>query len=133
MPEKPDDWRRLAQLTATVFDSAANRMKQLQRRETTLRATLAALEADRRSAFDLLGNPAEDPAQRAGAGVLWQQWIDRRRSALNAELARTLVQIDIARTGLARAYGRHQATDDLARRAAKAHQARHESMKERGW
>lgn len=133
MTEKPADWNGLVLVTATVFDAAANRMDQLRRREAMLRATLDALEADRRSAADLLSEAPEDPAQRARARVLWQQWIDKRRAALNAELARTLVQIDIARTAFARAYGRHQAAEELARRARKAHRAMRDAQRERGW
>lgn len=132
MTENAGDWARLSQITETVFEAAATRMAQLRQREAVLRATLSALEAERKTGADPASLPLDDPAQRAGAAVLWLQWIDKRRSKLNAELARTLVQIDISRTALLRAHGRHQATEHLAREAEKTMRTKRELRREQG-
>ena len=129
MTASSDEWAALAHLTGMTFEVAQARMALLRQRETALRATLRALESDRKSRP--VGD--DDPAQRAGADVLWQQWVDRRRTALNGELARTLAQMDAARASLARAHGRHQVTDSLAEQATKAARDARERRSDRGW
>ncbi len=125
------DWAALARLTGTTFDAAQARMALFRQRELALRATMAALESDRKTRAEAA--IAGDPAQRAGADVLWQQWVDRRRAALNMELARTLAQIEAARSTLARAHGRHQVTASLAKDATKTARDRRERRLEQGW
>ena len=129
MTGRPEEWAALARLTGTTFEVAQARMALLRQRETALRATLRALETDRKARP--VGD--DDPAQRAGADVLLQQWVDRRRTALNGELARTLAQMDAARASLARAHGRHQVTDSLAQNATKAARDARERRFEQGW
>lgn len=121
----------MARLTGTVFDSVAGRMALLRQRESALRSTLAALDTDRKARA--ISMQTGDPAQRAGADLLWQHWIDKRRSALNAEMARTFVQIETIRAELARAHGRHEVTQRLARQALDADRAAREAKWERGW
>jgi hypothetical protein len=133
MTKDDQDWRALEDLTSTVFEAAAGRMEFLRRRETALRDTIASLERQKLTRAAETEAAADDPAARAGADVRWHQWIDRRRSQLNLELARTLVQVDAARQSLRQAHGRHQATAELARRRAVDGRAHRDKQAERGW
>lgn len=126
---RSSDWRDLESLTGLAFEAAQQKMVSLRNRETQIRETLAAIL---RSGPEQSGSSDHDlPALRAGAETLWQQWVDRRRSDLNLELARTLVQIDAARTALSVAHGRHQATQDIARSEHKARVRAQEKRSER--
>jgi hypothetical protein len=109
------EWDELVRLTTISFEVAQSRMAELRRRETQLRIKLAGLEKP--PGCPTVFSDKSDPASRAGADALWQSWINSRRTELNNELARTLVQIDVARRTLAAAHGRHQATEEVARLA----------------
>jgi hypothetical protein len=106
----------LTQLTGAAFAAQQARMGALQQAAQELRDKLAALDTLRKARAAALTEP--DPALQAGADVLWQSWIEQRRAALNAALARNLVAQATARVALAQAFGRNQVTEALARRAA---------------
>ncbi len=111
----------IAALTGAAFAAEQARMAQVKARETMLRGQLSGLDAHRRTRAAGLEGEA-DAALRAGADPLWHAWIDRRRMALNGELARVLAEQDRIHSALARAFGREQATIGLVRadRAATA-------------
>ncbi len=122
------EWNELVKLTGAIFEVAQAKMAGHRRRETQLRARLAELEQPQAGYSDL--SDLSDPASRAGADALWQHWINCRRTELNLELAQTLVQIDGARRVLAAAHGRHQATEEIARREDAALRLKRERQSE---
>ncbi|WP_093968446.1 hypothetical protein [Actibacterium lipolyticum] len=73
------------------------------------RADLAELDAQRRKATCDVGNIALS----AGVDILWFQWAEKRRSALNKDLARALVEEEHARAKAKRAFGRNQALSKI--------------------
>ena len=123
------EWQDLVRLTGVVFDQARAKLVGLRNQEERLLATLASL--DGRPAQDPENSGPDDPAQRAGANVLWQQWVDHRRTELNMELARTRVRIDAARQEVARAYGKHHAIEDIARSELRARNGMRQKRSER--
>jgi len=105
----------LARLADAAFGAEQARMGALRRRESDIRGTIAALDAQRKARAASLSDA--DPALMAGADMLWHGWIDSRRSALNLELARNLADQAAARAALRRAFGRKQASEELVNRA----------------
>lgn len=108
------DLRDLTQLTTAVFSTHQARMGMLRQAEQVLRNKLAGLDSSRMARA--LSLTEADPALQAGADLLWQSWIEQRRSALNAELSRNLVAQESARAALGLAFGRDQATKALSTR-----------------
>lgn len=101
---------RLRQVTEAAFAAQQSNMTRLTRREAQLRQQIIELNAARQGSE----TPIEDDhAARAGADFLWQRWVDKRISALNAELARVLVEKSRAQQKLAKAFGRFQVTGHL--------------------
>jgi len=115
MTPKRNEFAALARLANAAFGAGQARMGALQQREADLRARIAALDADRKARALSLGEA--DPALLAGADLIWHRWIDRRRAALNLELARTLAEQAAARVELQRSFGRKEATAELLNRA----------------
>ena len=111
------DLKALTQLTGAAFAAQQARMEALRQAAQTLRDKLSALDGARKARARSLTEA--DPALLAGADLLWQSWIEQRRAALNGELSRNQVAQDLARAALALAFGRNQATEALAARAAR--------------
>lgn len=109
------DLRALSRLTGAVFATQQARMGALRQAELAIREKLAGLQSARKSRA--LSLTDADPALLAGADLLWQTWIEQRRSALNAELSRVLLAQEAARAALGRAFGRDRATEALCARA----------------
>ena len=112
MKDKRHQVAAIAALTEAAFAASQARMGALKRREAELRDKIDALGASSRSASQEDGL---DPAARAGADLLWQRWVEGRRSKLNVELANTLVAQAQAKDKLAKDFGRHEAAKDLRR------------------
>jgi hypothetical protein len=107
----------LAVLTAVALRAAQAEMADLKQREADLRQNLADLAAQK-----LRDVRAEaDPALIAGADLRWQQWVDQRRAAVNAELAQVLALIENRQHRLRGLFGRDQAARALADKAQKDH------------
>ncbi len=111
------DLKSLTQLTDAAFAAQQAKMGALRQAAQNLRDKLTALDGARKARA--LSLTEADPALLAGADLLWQSWIEQRRAALNGELSRNLVAQDKARAALALAFGRNQATEALAARAAR--------------
>ncbi|SMY08228.1 hypothetical protein [Flavimaricola marinus] len=116
MSNKARDLASLAGLTAAAYTAAQARMGALKRKETELREKLDALAASRQ--HDAGEAVFSDPARRAGADLLWQRWVDTRRSALNKELVNNLVAQTRAKTLLTKEFGRHEAIKGLREQAS---------------
>lgn len=108
------DLAALAQLAGLASSTAEARLSILTRKADDLRTLLAELDTARRDRAR--GLTAADPAMMAGADLRWHRWIDGRRSALNGELARTLVDVARARAALKHAFGQKLASEALAER-----------------
>ncbi|TNC71317.1 hypothetical protein [Rubellimicrobium roseum] len=121
----------LVRLAGLACDAAEARLAALRRDETELRRQIAALDAARRAR--LTEARATDVTLRSGVDLRWEGWIDRRTSALGAELARLLARIEMARDELTTAFGRRSATDTLAAQARAQAVARRLKAEERGW
>jgi hypothetical protein len=103
----------LAVLTSVSLRAAQAEMADLKAHEADLRQNLIDLAAQK-----LRDSRAEDdPALIAGADLRWQQWVDQRRAAVNAELAQLLALIDNRQHRLRGLFGRDQAARALADRA----------------
>lgn len=116
---RQSELRALVRLTDTVFAARQATMARVRQQERLVRDRLAALDQARTHRADALaeaGDRAADPALAAGADLLWQAWIERRRAALNMELSRIIVAREAARTAVALSFGRHQATGALLAR-----------------
>ncbi len=125
------DLAPLVRLAGVACDAAEARLAALRREELELRRQIAALETARRTRA--AEAQATDLALRAGADLRWEGWIDRRASALGAELARVLARIEMARDELAQAFGRRSATQALLDQARASAMARRHKAEERGW
>ncbi len=108
----------LSRLTDAAFAARQAGMGALRQQEQDLRDKLAALDAARNARA--AGLTEADPALLAGADLLWQSWIETRKSALNGALARNRVAQEAARAALRLAFGRHQATLGLIKQSATA-------------
>ena len=115
MDRRLRDLRAIGELTEAAFVARQAEMAGLKRTELALRAQLSDLDAAKRANAEAA--EAMDPATRAGADLLWQSWVDSRRSAINLTLARTLAEQSRVRTELARSFGRNHAVGGLAARA----------------
>lgn len=102
-------------LTAAAYTAAQARMGALKRQEADLRDKLAALTASRQHDPD--EGQLTDPARKAGADLLWQRWVDKRRTALNRELVNNLVSQNHAKVALAKDFGRNEAIKGLREKA----------------
>ena len=107
--------RDLLRVTEVVAARAEARFAALRQEEADLRARIADLDRSQRARAATA--TAEDPALRAGADLRWEGWIAVRRRTLLSELARLLARIEAEREHLARAVGRREVTQDLARAA----------------
>lgn len=125
------DLAGLARISAATCEAAEARLAALRRQEAELRAQIAALDAARRERA--AEARATDLSVRAGVDLRWEGWVDRRSSALVAELARLLARVEIARDELARAFGRRSAIDALTDRARAEDHSRRAKREERGF
>lgn len=123
------DLAALAQLAGLASGAAEARLALLTRKADDLRNRLADLYAARRARAD--APDSLDTAMMAGADLRWHRWIDSRRSALNAELARAQVDIARGREALRRAFGQKLAAEDLAARGRAQAQHRRDRRAER--
>lgn len=128
MNQAARDMAALARVTQAAFDAEQARMAALKRAEQDVRALIAELDLPRHDPATPL---ADDAALRAGADLNWQLWVDSRRSALNAELARTLVAQAKARASLKQRFGRNEAAHALAERVRALADARKLKRSER--
>lgn len=112
--QKDKYMRGLSQLTSAAFEASQFKMGALVRHEAELREMIASLEKARQHAPD--DAQLTDPARRAGADLLWQRWVDTRRSSLNMELVNNLVAQAHAKTALAKDFGRNEAVRGLKER-----------------
>ncbi|SEW41299.1 hypothetical protein SAMN04488515_2810 [Cognatiyoonia koreensis] len=113
-----DDLVRLTEITAAALSAAQAKSAALQRKESALRQQLHDLARQRDTPVSV-----ESAAERAGATVRWQHWVDRRREEINTELARVLALRDAARARLQRAFGKDQAMQELVKRLERERQA----------
>ncbi len=128
---KPHDLAALVRVSGAACDAAEARLAALRREEAELRAQIATLEAARRERA--AEARATDVSVRAGVDLRWEGWIDRRASVLTAELARLRARIEMARDELALAFGRHTATETLAKRAQLEAASRRMKREDRGF
>ena len=126
-----DDLRALARLAGISHAAHEARFAALLRQEAELRAKLDQLDQARRARAESLTEA--DPSLTAGADLRWHRWIESRRSALNADLARTLVRIATQRAEMARAFGRKEAMGELTRNADDLRRLQLAKSAERGW
>lgn len=99
------DLARLLQVTEAAYTAEQAKMTALSQKEGRLRTQIGELNAARYRTQTL---PEDDITPRVGADYLWQSWVDSRVSALNTELARTLVEKSRLRVVLKRSFGKHQ-------------------------
>jgi hypothetical protein len=125
MSKATQDLASMANLTAAAYMAAQARMATLKSKEAALRQTLADLSASRR--YDSGDVPLSDPARRAGADLLWQRWVDSRRTTLNLELVNVLVAQAQAKVVLAKTFGRNEAIKGL--QASALQKARAENLR----
>lgn len=111
------DMRALSELTDAGFRAVQAELAALQAKQRAIVEQIAALEQDRHDRAHSL--PEDDPAMRAGADMLWHRWIDTRRIALNAELARLRAAEEPVKMRLRMAFGRAEASKSLAKKAKK--------------
>ena len=102
---------QLTQLSAIRFRAAQAEMAQLRLREDRLRSNLAQLIQQKETQADAMRDGAA--AIVAGADVRWHQWVDQRRTVINAELAQVRALQEGCRAKLSNAFGRDQAVQDL--------------------
>lgn len=107
----PADLAHLARLTAAVSGAAEARLAALRRDEAALRARLRDL--DTAQAARAREAQATDVTLRVGVDLRWEDWIEARRRALTAELARTLARVEVARDDLRHAFGRKVAAEGI--------------------
>ena len=119
MSERRDRLAALARLSEAALLAQQARMARVKAEEAEIRRKLDALHTGRRARVEALGE-GNDAAARAGADPLWHRWIEKRRTVLNHELARQRAAEEWTRADLARAFGRHRATEALADRATAA-------------
>lgn len=110
----------LSRLVAADFRAKQAEFASILAHEAQLRENLAQLMASRQSRAAELPSPC-DAALNAGADMRWLQWVDQRRAAINAELARVMVRKENFKIQLQRAFGRDQAADALIRAATAEH------------
>lgn len=115
-----DRIKDLQRLTALALHATRSEMASLQAREADLREKLVTLAAQKHHA----SRAADDPAVIAGADLRWQQWVDQRRAAINAELAQVLALSDNCRSRLRATFGRDQAASALGDQARAAERLR---------
>lgn len=58
-----------------------------------------------------------DVMRPLGADILWERWLARNRSDVNAQLARVMAEKEKQMSGLRRSFGRSQVASELASRA----------------
>lgn len=105
---------RLMLVTEAAYAAEQGKMSSLHNREAELRAKIADLKSARNSQDKPI---EEDYSKRAGVDFLWQRWVERSVSALNAELARTLLEKERCRLKLTREFGKYQMAGHLYKRA----------------
>lgn len=99
-----------------VYQNAMSAAQSDQQHAAQLKKQLEDLNASGRVNHQALAEAAS-PALHAGADVLWRQWVEKRKAALNTELARAMVKVEISRATLGRALGRKEAVNRLMRQA----------------
>lgn len=109
----PQQISQLEEITGAILAGAQAQMARVQKQEADLRQQLQELVSARQNQID-----GESPAQRAGADVRWQQWVDSRREQINIELARILATKETVRARLRIAFGKDQAMQALAKKVA---------------
>jgi len=114
---KAEQLKKLSTLTSVGLAAVQSQMAQVRRREKALHDQLSDLRANQYKATMQGG-----AAQRAGADVRWQQWVDGRIGEINMELARTLAKKERLRDQLRIAFGKDQAMQKLTRKAVIAAQ-----------
>jgi hypothetical protein len=115
---RPADLAELARLTAAVSGAAEARLAALRRDEAALRARLHDLDTAQQARAREA--QATDVTLRAGVDLRWEDWIEARRRALSAELARTLARAELARDDLRRAFGRKVAAEEIVAQVGRA-------------
>lgn len=87
---KIHDLKDLAQLTELAFSACSAELQKLTKREVELRERFRQLEAQRKNA----SSPVEDVLEHrlTGLDVLYQMWVGKQLSDLNAELAVVLAE-----------------------------------------
>lgn len=108
---------RVAEVTTMEFHAKQGRLRLLQDHADRQREHLAELNAAKSERGGEMGH---DAALAAGVDLLWHQWVDQRRSAINADILRTEHLMDIERKALARAFGRDRVASELLKRAHKS-------------
>jgi hypothetical protein len=103
---------RLTQVGGALKDAALSRLRRAAAECRRIEAAIAALDAEaRRAAEDT------DIAHRAVSGASLEQFYRKRRTALNAELARARAAEARLMAEAARAFGRDEALNRLAMRS----------------
>jgi hypothetical protein len=107
--------KQISPLLEALQRSEEAKLARITASEVRLRAQLDELRKTRRSLAE--DRPIEsDPARRAGADVLWQTWIDQRRTDINLELAQLASKKPIAVAALKLAFGRREAVRQLTKK-----------------
>ena len=115
MKGDPKKLAALSRVADAAWAMEQAKMAALAAEETALRRKLDSLDQSRRArASDLSAGP--DAARLAGMDPLWERWVDGRRSALAAELARLKARQEEARLRFGRAYGRKETVAKLHQR-----------------
>lgn len=110
---KQKQLNELVALTEMVFAARSREVQKLSRQQVDLRENLADL---RRQAEGVEAEFAQDIVLRmTRTDILWQIWVGRQKSALNAELARVSVEKERRMQGMRLAFGKKDAAARLAK------------------
>ncbi len=112
---KPEKVAGLVRITKLKFQIEYEAVKAVLREEARIRADLCRLDEQMASAGQ--SDDSDCAMETIGAGVLWQTWVARTRRNLNVELAGILARKPHAMERVRQAFGRHQATQELWRKA----------------
>lgn len=108
---------RLVPLLDMAFQAEQITMSQINAKIATLRAQLQNIERRPAMPADILA-----PAVRVGADMLWQSWVQDRKTMINRDLALALRDKERARENMIRALSKLQAAKNLESRLMKQSQ-----------
>lgn len=118
------DMAGLIQISELQYRTAQADMARIRAREEDLRRKLAQL-IESKSAQAITTQRPDAAALIAGADIRWHRWVDQRRAAINAELARVLALKENSRVRLQTAFGRDRAMQKLSEQMLKSQKAKH--------
>jgi hypothetical protein len=103
---------QLVQVTQIAFQAEQAKLQGILDRENAIEESLASLRQSVHERTAVQQHTA-DAALLAGADFLWRTWVDKKRAALNVELASLRAERATHHAALAQAFGRKQVAEKL--------------------